>query len=113
MKLEYTIPTEEENEMTYKKFLRIVHKQIASANAGFPNSKIIALVGAAWKDYKAEMIDKDTGIGIFSNCSLTFNISLLNGKAHKCILLYYFNVRQFYSSKGECCLHSMESHVLN
>ena len=58
MKLEYSIQPEEETEMTYKKFLRIVHKQIASANAGFPNSKIIALVGAAWKDYKAEMVDK-------------------------------------------------------
>ena len=62
MKLEYSIPPEEDHtDMTYKKFLRIVHKQIASANAGFPNSKIIALVGAAWKDYKAEMLDKDLG----------------------------------------------------
>jgi hypothetical protein len=58
MKLEYTVPPEEETEMTYKKFLRIVHKQITSANTGFPNSKVLALVGAAWKDYKAGMQDK-------------------------------------------------------
>ena len=62
MKLDYTIPAEEESDMTYKKFLRIVHKQIASANSGFPNPKIIALVGAAWKDYKAEMQDRGNKI---------------------------------------------------
>lgn len=61
MKLNFSIPPEEETEMTYKKFLRLVHKQITAANAGFPNTKIIALVGAAWKDYKAEMMGKDLG----------------------------------------------------
>lgn len=61
MKLNYIVPREEGTDMTYKKFLRIVHKQITAENSGFPNSKIIALVGAAWKDYKAEMQDKDIG----------------------------------------------------
>ena len=70
MKLEYSIPPEEESDMTYKKFLRLVHKQIGWANAGFPNSKIIALVGAAWKDYKAEMQGKDTGKTITTFSSL-------------------------------------------
>ncbi|CAB4022527.1 Hypothetical predicted protein, partial [Paramuricea clavata] len=59
MKLDYSIPPHKETDMTYKKFLRIVHKQIGSANAGFPNSKIIALVGAAWKDCKAETQEKN------------------------------------------------------
>ena len=66
MKLEYSIPPEEDpTVMTYKKFLRIVHKQIAAVNAGFPNSKIIALVGAAWKDYKVEMLDNGKNPDIF------------------------------------------------
>ena len=66
MKLEYSIPPEEDpTVMTYKKFLRIVHKQIAAVNTGFPNSKIIALVGAAWKDYKVEMLDNGKNPEIF------------------------------------------------
>ena len=76
MKLEYLIPPEEDpTVMTYKKFLRIVHKQIAAVNAGFPNSKIIALVGAAWKDYKVEMLDNGKNPDILTNIITSFLVS--------------------------------------
>lgn len=58
MKLEYSIPPNDTNDMNYQKFFRIVHKQISSVNPGFPNSKIVSLVGAAWKDYKVHMLNK-------------------------------------------------------
>lgn len=59
MKLEYTVKPEDEPGLNYKKFVRLVHKQITSCNPGFPNSKINTVIGAAWKDFKAELQHRD------------------------------------------------------
>ena len=43
--------------MTYKRFVGLVHKQIKGSNPNILNTKINAVIGAAWKDYKAEFIE--------------------------------------------------------
>ena len=59
MKLDFTIQPEDEPGLTYKKFVRLVHKQVTSCNPGYPNSKINAVIGAAWKDLKAELQERN------------------------------------------------------
>lgn len=60
IKLEFTISSEDEVGINYKKFVRLVHKQITSRNPGFPNSKINTVLGAAWKDLKAELQERNS-----------------------------------------------------
>lgn len=60
MKLEFTISSEDEVGLNYKKFVRLVHKQITSRNPGYPNSKINTVLGAAWKDFKAELQERNS-----------------------------------------------------
>jgi hypothetical protein len=49
---------EDEEGMTYLKFTKLVRHSIAKANPGAEHTKINALLGAMWQDYK---ISKDPG----------------------------------------------------
>lgn len=47
-----SVPKEEEATMTYLKYAKIIRPDLVKANQGIEPSKVNALIGAMWQDYK-------------------------------------------------------------